>query len=158
MSKLIPLTQGQFAIVSDDMYDELNQFKWYARWSKCTKSYYAVRNIQLEDKRTSHAMHRVIMNHPDKFVDHINRNSLDNRRENLRTVTKSQNQMNRRINRKSKSGYKGVSWDKKAGKYMARIGIDKKVIFLGYFTCPKEAHKVYVEASNNLHGEYGCGG
>lgn len=95
--KKIPLTQGQFAIVDDWWYDYLMQWKWYARWNPETHSYYAMRNEGKSPHRTSVMMSRVIMKTPKKMeCDHKNHNTLDNREKNLRNVTTSQNQMNRR--------------------------------------------------------------
>jgi HNH endonuclease len=106
MSKLIELTgkngQGKFAIVDDHMFDELNQYVWHVSHG------YAVHKGKY--------MHRMIMGFPKGLeIDHINHNGLDNRRENLRVVTKQQNAMNRN-DPKNTSGYKGVyiSKDKKS--------------------------------------------
>jgi hypothetical protein len=64
-------------------------------------------------------------------VDHINHDSLDNRACNLRLVTPSENQQNKRKYRNSKSKYKGVSWDENAGKWRARISINGKELYAG---------------------------
>src|SRR5437879_4118875 len=108
--KKIPLTQGQFAIVDDADFLELSQFSWYAQ--KQRHGFYAVRCIRDEkgNQRTI-LMHREIMRTQDGFdTDHINNDKLDNRRENLRICTASQNMQNKDIRSDSTSGFKGVSW------------------------------------------------
>ena len=157
--KEIELTQGQVALVDDDMYHELIKWKWYAIWNKNTDSFYVARKIPKIGiyPRKILRMHRFIMDAPDGMVvDHINHDTLDNRRENLRVCTNSQNMMNSRKYISNTSGYKGVCWVKKSGKWVARISINKKQTVLGYFTCPKEASKAYCAASRKYHGEYGC--
>jgi len=82
-TKLIPLTQNKYAIVDAEVYEELSKYKWYAMLSG--NKYYAVRNMSLPNKHTLVLMHRQVMNAPsDKSVEHINGNSLDNRKDNLR--------------------------------------------------------------------------
>ena len=88
------------------------------------------------------------------FVDHINHNGLDNRKDNLRFVTRTQNGQNRRPNRNSTSAYKGVTWFKPTNKWCARIKDKNKRIFLGHFTCEHEAALAYNKKAKELFGEY----
>jgi len=98
--KEIKLTQGKFAIVDDADYNWLNQWKWYAKICSNGKRIYVARFQRINGKPTTIYMHRIITNCPeDKEVDHINGDSLDNRRKNLRIVTRSENSNNRRYNR-----------------------------------------------------------
>lgn len=106
----IELTQGKFAVVDDDMFDYLSQWKWHIR------SGYASRNSKYVrgQKRSPILMHRVINNTPDgMYTDHINGDRLDNRKENLRTCTLHQNSMNvsKPKNRGLTSKYKGVMYN-----------------------------------------------
>src|SRR4030042_6336064 len=81
--KLIPLTLSKYAIVDADVYEELSKYKWYSMLSG--NKYYAARNVNLHNKHTLVLMHRQIMNAPsDKSVEHVNCDSLDNRKDNLR--------------------------------------------------------------------------
>lgn len=156
--KRIPLTQNQYALVDDEDYQELSKFNWYAAWNKDTKSFYVVRNIKKFELIQANAerMHRNIMDAPcDMVVDHINHDTLDNRRVNLRICTHSQNLMNRGKNRNNSSGYKGVYWSKAAGKWYAQIKVNRKSNYLGLFLTKEEAHKAYREASKKFHGEFG---
>ena len=96
------------------------------------------------------------MGKPQKgmVVDHINRIGLDNRKENLRIATRSQNQQNRRSRRNTSSQYKGVSWTKRDKRWQAKIGHKRKVICLGDFTCEHQAALAYNEKATELWGEY----
>ncbi len=150
-ARLIPLTQDKFAIVDAEDYEWLCKCKWYAQ--RVGKNYYA-RNRRKEGLVS---MHRVIMNAPKGLVvDHINHNTLDNRRKNLRLCTWAQNNQNRRPSkRKNKlSKYKGVSFDKKRKVFRVLIWHNKKQYFLGTFKDEKEAAKAYDRKACELFGEF----
>lgn len=87
-------------------------------------------------------------------IDHINGNIKDNRIENLRDVTISQNQWNRKLNANNTSGYKGVCWSKKDGTWVSHITLNGKVKRLGCFSSKEEAAKAYSEAADKLHEGY----
>jgi hypothetical protein len=100
-------------------------------------------------------MHRILINCPkDKIVDHINRNTLDNRKENLRIVNKSQNAMNSKKQKNNSSGYRGIYHDKKDNSYDSFINKDGKRFYLGRYKNIIEAAKAYNEAAIKLHGKY----
>jgi len=100
-------------------------------------------------------IHRVIMDQPPgEFIDHINQDKLDNRRQNLRTATRSENQCNRTIQSNNTSGFKGVNWHKPRQKWMARIQIENKQIYLGCYKHPIKAGMVAAIARIMVHGEY----
>ncbi len=155
--KEIPLSgksgYGLFAIVDDEDYEELSKYKWHAFKSRPTSATYAIRNPP--NKKTTRRMHRLIMN-PKKGeqVDHINGNGLDNRKSNLRICTNTQNQYNRKLNRRNKTGYKGVHWNKEKCKYRASIRHNKKLVFIGDFNSPIEAAKAYDEKALELFAEF----
>lgn len=154
MTKQIELTQGQVALVDDWRYDELNQFKWCARFDSYTNSFYAVRGFKASDgKWTTIRMHRVVANTPKGMkTDHKNRNTLDNQEENVRICNNYQNSHNRIKQRNNKSGYKGVFWFK--NKWVAEIASECKSKMLGSFSTPEEAARAYDEAAKRLHGEF----
>lgn len=143
MTKLIPLTKGQFAIVDDADFDWLSQWKWlFSRYARRAKGI---------------AMHRVIMNAPDDMeVDHINHNVLDNRRENLRLATCKQNRMNRSKHKITRSSFKGLHWRKDRSRWVARIKVNREFIYLGTFINELDAAQAYDTAARIYHGEFAC--
>jgi hypothetical protein len=150
--KEIPLTRGKVALVDDEDYDFLNQWKWY-----CSDEGYAVRNIWLANGRHGAIkMHRAINQTPEGLeTDHINHDRLDNQRANLRTATTNQNQWNQKTRKNNNShGIKGVCWHKRAHKWEAHITAFKKQHHLGYFTDVEEAAQVYKEAAIKYFGEF----
>jgi len=100
-------------------------------------------------------MHRLIMNCPDDMdVDHIFHNTWDNRKEFLRIVTESQNQMNQKIRINNKSGIPGVNLNKKDNKWRARIRVNNKEIHLGYFNNKEDAIKARKKGEQKYFGEF----
>jgi len=102
-------------------------------------------------------LHRLIMNPSvNEQIDHINKNTLDNRRCNLRLCSNSQNQMNRGMPKNNTSGFKGVDIDKrsKKRKYRVRITANNKVYYLGMFEEAAKAGAVYRKVAKRLHGEF----
>jgi hypothetical protein len=88
-------------------------------------------------------------------VDHTNRNRCDNRRENLRLATRSENHANRHMYSFNKTGYRGVSFYKEKGIFRARIKVNRKEIHLGYFPTAEDAAIAYNAASLHYFGEFG---
>jgi len=160
----IPLTQGKFAIVDPEDYEELSRYKWYA--VRSPRGFYAVRSAKANG--LSHAvqngrigqknvrMHRVILKAPEgKFIDHINHNGLDNRKSNLRICTMQQNAWNMRKQRGNcVSQYKGVTRRKDTGKWQARIIYNAKRISIGCFDDEKAAAMAYDNKAKEMFGEY----
>src|SRR5689334_16735192 len=110
MTKLIPLTRGQSAIVDDTDFEWLSQWKWCALPTHRKDGYYAVRRTPNSNGKLLF-MHKFILGATTNQGDHINGNKLDNRRDNLRPATRKQNLFNRcKPNRKKPqtSQYKGV--------------------------------------------------
>ena len=102
-------------------------------------------------------LHRIIMNPPpDKQIDHKNKNTLDNRRSNLRVCTHAENQWNRGKTKSNTSGYKGVSEDKrrKRKRYRSKITKNKKTTWLGSYEEAAEAGSAYKKAVKELHGKF----
>ena len=153
--------EGLFAICDDCDFALVNQFKWslsakgyvQARVPARLMTKYNVKGIQLQ---------RLLLWDSIKnnyLVDHINGDKLDNRRQNLRLVTMSQSNMNRKsINFKRRqdifSKYKGVWWDR--NKWRAAITVAGKKIYLGRFFDENEAALAYNKAALLYHGEFAC--
>lgn len=153
----IILTRGQVALVDDGDYDSLIQNKWCADWNKGTRTFYAIRKTILNGKKVTVRMHREILGLAHGYKrdgEHINGDTLDNRRDNLRIATRSQNARNRGKQSNNKSGYKGVHFHKASGKWIAEIGLNGKHIYLGLYSTPQLAHEAYCKAAEQLHGEY----
>jgi hypothetical protein len=151
MTKQIPLSQGKVAIVDDELYDYLAQWKWSVTLNR--NRYYARRTDWKTKKKIY--MHRLIANVPSGLmVDHINDDSLDNRRENLRVCTNAQNLVNTGKPKSNTSGFKGVSWSKFAKKYQAYISKNGKRFHLGYFDDNTTAALAYDYAAIELHGPF----
>ncbi len=150
--KKIPLTQGEFALVDDEDFDWLNQWKWLlltngknnlyaATWigGKCVLMHRLILGLKKENKLQ---------------VDHINNNGLDNQKRNLRICTNQQNSWNQKKRKNKTSKYKGVSWSKLHKKWKVEIMINSKEKFLGLFSDPCKAAKAYNEAAKNLFGKF----
>lgn len=149
--KMIPLTQGKSAIVDDDIYDYLMQWKWHAFLNN-NKNYYAIRGNRREGRVP---MHRVVAKTPAGMItDHINRNTLDNRRENLRICTRAENARNTDVYKNNKSGFRGVYWKTREKKYIAQIKVNGEIIRVGRFDSPEEAARAYDEAAVRYFGEF----
>lgn len=91
---------------------------------------------------------------PNKYIDHINGIKSDNRIQNLRVATASQNSSNSKVHKDNKSKYKGVYFDKSKDKYKARIMHNGKSMYLGLFNTAEEAYKKYTEQALLINGEY----
>jgi hypothetical protein len=88
---------------------------------------------------------------PTNQIDHINGVRHDNRICNLREATDAENRQNSAKRKDNSSGYTGVCWSKKEGKFETRIYVNNKKIFLGYFDSAELAHQTYVQAKKNYH-------
>jgi hypothetical protein len=147
------LTKEKQAIINARFYDKFSKFKYCAQQTRYPGKFYIVRR----NNGKFVFLHREIleMSADDKrFVDHINGNTLDNRVENLRFASPSQNGMNAKLSKANTSGFKGVTFNKRKEKWMAQIRFDGKNQFLGYFYTPEEAHTAYCEAATRLCGEF----
>lgn len=154
LMKKLSLTQNRFALVDDQDYDWLMQWKWHALRQR-TGNWYAVRSEGKWPNRTLVYMHDAIMAPPKGFrVDHRKGDGLDNRREMLRVCTNYQNNQNARKRKDNSSGYKGVTWNKVRRKYQARIQVNHKSMSLGYYDDPANAANAYDVAARKHFGDY----
>lgn len=153
--KKIPLTRGKYALVDDEDFDWLNQWKWFA--DKIGGSFYSSRSgysKELKKQTKLIRMHRFILNaKPGQLVDHADGNTLNNQRNNLRFATKSDNSKNSKVNRKNNSsGYKGIERNRK--KWQARLTINSKRISLGTYKNKKLAAIAYNKAAKKYYGKF----
>lgn len=115
---------------------------------------------RLSNKKGSTFAHRIAFEIffgpiPDgRELDHVCRNRACANPWHLRLATHSENLRNTVAKANSKSGLKGVSWHKVSGKWAARIMVNRKMISLGYFHDPLEAHRAYCDAAKTVHGEF----
>lgn len=154
--KRIPLRNGGVTVVDDEQYGHLVRFKWYMDGNG-----YAVRHIQGRGTREHGGvvyMHRWIMGMPQRLcVDHINRDKLDNRVENLRICFQKNNARNRGPWAIKKNGrFKGVHKDgrRKTNPWRSHITVDRKYIHLGQFETEVEAALAYNKVATKYHGEF----
>lgn len=150
--KTIQLNHGKAAIVDDDLYDELSSYRWKYRRHRTRpeKDGYV---YCYSSSRTVY-MHRFVMEEPAGRVDHRNGDPLDNRRSNLRLASQTQNLGNAALSTRNKSGYKGVSLEKRTQKWRATIRFKHKHYELGLFDDPLEAARRYDQAALELFGEF----
>jgi hypothetical protein len=150
MSKEIPLSQGKVAIVDDEDYERVSQFKWCAMNTYGDK-WYAARGIgkKAGQKNKTIYLHRFILDVP--LVDHIDGDSLNCRRANLREVTPKQNSWNRKA--WGDSGFKGVIYIG-GGRWKAMINTEASRQLIGVFDSPEQAAHAYDAKAKEVYGAY----
>lgn len=149
--KQIPLTQAKSALVDDEDYNALMQFKWYVACNK--KTFYAARHL----RGGTHFMHRQIMGlipGDKRTIDHRDGNQLNNQKSNLRFCTQRQNCRNQKPRKGCSSRYKGVSWEAGCGKWRAIIKNQNKPQDVGYFKNEIDAARAYDQKAKELFGEF----
>jgi hypothetical protein len=131
------------ALVDPEDYPALADYKWHR-----TSENYARRSIQRDRKVYMHRQILGLERGNPLFVDHVNRNRLDNRRENLRVVTRAEQQQNLSAQRQSQSPYRGVYQRKQSGRWVAQVRHQGRVVTLGTFDTQLEAGQA---AANHRH-------
>ncbi len=152
--KTIPVTKGNLAIVDDEDYEDLIQFRWNA--SPVKNTCYAKRYMKINGRDGSVYMHRHILRLTDSgvHVDHIDHDGLNNVRSNLRIANYRLNNHNVRPHAESSSKFVGVCWHKKDKKWQAQIAVNGKQTYLGQFNTEREAALVRDEYAKKHYGEF----
>lgn len=133
--------------------------RWVGKVAGCTSGKYSVICINFK-KYSAHrlAWYYVYGEWPKNEVDHVKNNKLDNRISKLRIATHAQNSWNTILRASNKSGYKGVSFCKQTGLWVAHITKNYKTYNLGRYKTPEEAHSIYCEAAQTNYGEFANSG
>lgn len=164
----IPLSKtgkhaGKFEAIIDDCDSDLEEVSWNVKIRKNRNTNYVARGVNLGKaanyKIQEIKMHRVILERmigrpleKDEFPDHIDGNGLRNTRDNLRLATFTQNVRNSKKQKNKICEYKGVTYE--SGRWRARIRVNGKLISLGLFNNPEEAHEAYKKAAIEHFGEF----
>jgi hypothetical protein len=150
--KEIQITKGKIVLVDDEDFEYLSSIPWYfnGRGYAVNKS----RFFNEDGSRKQMLMHRLLLNAPeDMKVDHINNNTLDNRKSNLRLASSADNSRNMRKPNTNTSGYKGVS-KTRSGNWHSSISYYDKTIHLGTFDNKHDAARMYNFWAVDLYGEF----
>jgi hypothetical protein len=156
----VPLTKGYTAVVDVDDLHIVGEWQWCASVRRDRKGkimcVYAERRATFADGTTQVLrLHRAILNPGKGFdVDHIDSDGLNNKRSNLRAATRAQNTMNRRAQTTNTSGIKGVFFESRSKKWVAKIKLNGKTHWLGCFERKEKAAEVYALAAERLHKEF----
>lgn len=153
--KKIPLNRGYVAIVDDEDYDRLSQYRWFVTINPSGNKY-AKRRHTINGVTKHFRMHREVLglSHPPPYVDHVNWNGLDNRKQNLRICTQSQNCQHMRPRSNGSSIYKGVRKHGNRQSWSSEIYIKGERIYLGYFLNERDAARAYDGAAKKHFGEF----
>ena len=156
--KTIPLTKGYFTKVDEDDYEKYALVRWFVDINKHGIPR-ARREVKVNGKIKVLSLSREIMNAPkDKIVDHINHDTLDNRKCNLRICTLKENMMNKLKYKNNDSGYKGVSYMGKASrrlkKWKMKLNKNGITVAKAYFDTKEDAARAYTEMAIKHYGEY----
>lgn len=141
---IVPLTRGFNAIIDAVDVDKVSGYNWYAH--NGNGGFYAARGSNTV------FLHHIIAG--SGMIDHISRDTLDNRRCNLRHCTPSQNNYNSTIRKDNSSGVKGIGFRKDNSKWRVRISVEGKCICIGHFNRLEDAKEARIKASKKYHKEF----
>lgn len=147
------MNHGHTAIIDNEEYAKVKNYKWYVAKDKNT--YYVQAHIVLNDKKTTIKMHRIIMDAKrNQILDHIDGNGLNNQKINLRFCTNSENLRNAKKRNNTSSKYKGVAWNCVHKYWQANIYVNGKLKSLGIYRDEYKAAKAYDRAAKKYFGEF----
>jgi hypothetical protein len=150
----LTISNGYKVLIDREDYDLVKGFKWWAGSGGHGHTIYACAH---GPNRSRIKMHRLIMEaKKGQIVDHLNGCGLDNRKENLRFCSHSQNLANMHRMVMGSSRFKGVSWDKVKQKWYAKITVNYKQISLGRYKVEEDAARAYDVAAKNNFGVHAC--
>lgn len=144
--KAVPLYRGGtvvgHAMVDDDDFAMVSQLRWRPKNKPRSRTTYAVAKISIRSKTVNYSLHRLIMGlstGDGSIVDHIDGNGLNCQRSNMRICSAVESMHNRPASRTSKTGIKGVHWEKSKQRWQARLKVGGRVVH-------KSRHRTIAEA------------
>lgn len=149
-------------LIDDNDFEIVNKYSWWASEDKKTKGLFYIKTVIGRSRKVKGSgkqlrLHRLIMNvtNPSQIVDHINGNTLDNRKCNLRITDSTGNARNTSIRKKKDKTikYKGI-YKRLNGKFQSIIRVNGKNITIGTFNTQKEAAEAYNNAALKYHKEF----
>ncbi len=153
LPRCVPLTQGCFAVVDAQDYEWAKQRKWTcSKGGVVHKRAYATNSVKVKDQTTTKRMHREILSRkigrpllpaPQELTDHRDGDGLNNTRANLRLCTNKDNVRNQCCRKGGSSRFRGVEWCSRKGKWLARIGVEQRLIRIGLFEDEESAARAY---------------
>lgn len=152
---------GYKVLIDDEDFEKVTKLTWHTNIGCDKNRYIYFDSTKVYDPKKGWAtirLHRLLLSielYDKRKVDHINGNTLDNRKSNLRICTNQQNCMNSKKSKNNTTGYKGVTYDREREMYRAQIMTNRKQKYLGLYMSPELAHIAYCEASIKYHGEFG---
>lgn len=146
--------KGYKVLIDDEDYEKVIARTWRIHTYNLKRGLFYFLS---HDGKHTVLMHRLIMGcvlHDGMVVDHINGNTLDCRKSNMRICTSAENSRNTGKNKINKSGYKGVFYISRIKRYRASISVNRKHIMLGCYKTAEEAYGAYCDAAKKYHGEF----
>lgn len=151
----LELSKGYYCLIDEGDLERVSAYNWFVIVSR--NHVYASTNMWANGKRRTVKLHRWLMGctwEDTKLVDHIDGDTLNNTKSNLRIVSKQQNNTNSKVRKDSRSGFKGVFVTRREDRWEARIRINGRQVYLGTFDSPQLAALCYDENATHLWGEH----
>jgi hypothetical protein len=152
---------GYRVLIDDDDYEKIKKLSWHLDKKALNNHglvYFVHGYRDSSNKSRAIYLHRLVLNlklYDGIFCDHVNGNTLDNRKSNLRKCSPQENSRNAKKPVSNTSGLKGASFINRDKVFQSSIKINGKSVYLGQYKTAQEAHNAYCEASKKYHGEFG---